>query len=134
MRKIIITTHGCLACELVNTIKVFTHSEDLVPLCIATGDNLTAFKENMYNEIISNSYDEVLILADLLGGTPFNTAAQILHECKGTKKIDIITGVNLPMLLEILIGDKDLEMADLVQSAINAGRSGIKSFLTEFNK
>lgn len=134
MRKVIIATHGCLACELVNTSKVFTDSENLVPLCIAVGDNLVEFKEKMYHEMISNTCEEVLVLVDLSGGTPFNTAARILHEYAGTKRMDIITGVNLPMLLEILIGYKDLPLSDAVQSAIDTGRSGIKSFLTGLNK
>ena len=134
MRKIVITTHGSLAYELVDTSKVFTNSQSIVPLCIAGDDDLAKFKEKMYDEIISNSCEEVLVLADLLGGTPFNTAAQILLEYDGTKKIDIITGVNLPMLLEILIGNKDMPLSDTVQLAVNAGRNGIKSFTEEIKK
>lgn len=134
MQKIIIATHGALAYELINTIKLFTNGDNLVPLCIVSGDNLSEFKEKMYKEIITNPFEEVLILTDLLGGTPFNTAAQIILEYGGTKKIDIITGVNVPMLLEILVGNKDLPMTDSVNSVIDAGRNGIKNFQAEFSK
>lgn len=134
MRKIIIASHGKLALELVNTSRMFTDYEGLVALGIETGDDLQKFKEKMNVEIFEEPYEEVLLLVDLLGGTPFNTAIQIVHGYKGEKKIEILTGANLPMLLEVLLAPEEALMNELKKTAIEAGRQGIKDFFYEMSK
>jgi mannose/fructose/sorbose-specific phosphotransferase system IIA component len=134
LRKIIVASHGSLAQELINTSRMFTDYEDLTALGIETGDDLQKFKEKMYAEIFEKPYEEVLLLVDLLGGTPFNTAVQIVHGYTGNKKIEILTGANLPMLLEVLLTPKETSMNELKKVAAEAGRQGIKDFFYEMNK
>lgn len=134
MRKIIVASHGKLARELVNTSRMFTDYEGLVALGIETGDDLQKFKEKMNAEIFEEPYEEVLLLVDLLGGTPFNTAIQIVHGYKREKKIEILTGANLPMLLEVLLAPEETGMSELKKAAVETGRQGIKDFFYEMSK
>ena len=62
----------------------------------------------------------VIILTDMFGGTPSNISLSLLQP----GKVDVLTGVNLPMLLRIL-GMRDQELTQLAQNAKNAGIQGI---------
>ena len=64
--------------------------------------------------------DGVIILTDMFGGTPSNISLSLLQP----GKVDVLTGVNLPMLLRIL-GMRDQELSQLAQNAKNAAIQGI---------
>lgn len=64
--------------------------------------------------------DGVIILTDMFGGTPSNISLSLLQP----GKVDVLTGVNLPMLLRIL-GMRDQELPQLAQNAKNAAIQGI---------
>jgi PTS system mannose-specific IIA component len=66
------------------------------------------------------SGDGVIILTDMFGGTPSNISLSLLQP----GKVDVLTGVNLPMLLRIL-GMRDQELSELAQNAKNAAIQGI---------
>ena len=62
----------------------------------------------------------MIILTDMFGGTPSNISLSLLQE----GKVDVLTGVNLPMLLRIL-GMREQDLAQLALEAKNAGIQGI---------
>ncbi|WP_375141960.1 PTS mannose transporter subunit IIAB [Arsenophonus apicola] len=69
----------------------------------------------------------VLFLVDMWGGSPFNAASRII-ESKDKDKYDIVTGVNVPMLVATLLSrDDDPTFSELVTTAIETGRSEIKA-------
>jgi PTS system mannose-specific IIA component len=63
--------------------------------------------------------DGVLILCDLFGGSPSNTAASLVAE-----GAEVVAGVNLPMLLEVL-GRRDLLVDELAALARASGQAGV---------
>jgi mannose/fructose-specific phosphotransferase system component IIA len=65
---------------------------------------------------------EFLVLMDLFGGSPSTVCAQIMAE---DPRIEIVTGVNLPMLLEVLLGMEALTLKDLARLAREKGKEGI---------
>lgn len=64
----------------------------------------------------------VLILADLLGGTPANVAAS-LAKCSN---VQVVTGINLPMLLEVYMVRQTADLQALTELAIQAGRGAVQ--------
>jgi len=78
---------------------------------------LQALKESVEK---ADHGDGVLILTDMFGGTPTNLSLSLL----GSYKLEVITGVNLPMLLKVL-GKRDMSLQKLAIEAQNAGRQGI---------
>lgn len=65
----------------------------------------------------------VMILTDMFGGTPTNLSLSLL----GTKaNIEVVTGVNLPMLLKVF-ENRSLPLSDLAEMGMDAGRKGIVS-------
>jgi mannose/fructose-specific phosphotransferase system component IIA len=65
---------------------------------------------------------QVLLLTDLLGGTPFNTCVRFFQE----RQIPVLTGLNLPMLLTA-VTERDQELEALVDRLTEAGREGVRS-------
>lgn len=65
----------------------------------------------------------VIIFTDLMGGTPFNVAAQIGHD---KENIRIVSGTNLPMLVDIVMSRKFMDDVDgLVDSVLETGKEQV---------
>lgn len=66
---------------------------------------------------------EILILIDLFGGTPYNVAArQVLND-----RVECITGVNLPMLLELVMVREGATLAELAEMIAQTGADSVKN-------
>lgn len=124
MYKIIIVTHGPLASAFKETLKMFTNEiEDVYPVAL-TEVGVEKFKEKL-NETLSECYEEekgILVLADIFGGTPFNTA---MLEIKAKyPNVQIITGINLPLLIEAtLLRSGDLK--EIIDTLKESAKDGI---------
>jgi len=70
----------------------------------------------------SDQGDGVVVLTDMFGGTPTNLSLSLLN--LGEHRLEVITGVNLPMLLRVL-GSRKLRLEDLAKEAKAAGTQGI---------
>lgn len=73
---------------------------------------------------ILNKGNGVIILTDMFGGTPTNLSLSLMG--KGNSSIEVVTGVNLPMLLKVF-ESRHLELAELADLAMDAGGKGIVS-------
>ncbi len=68
----------------------------------------------------------VIIFTDLMGGTPFNVAAQLGHD---KENIRIVAGTNLPMLVEIVMSRKFMDDLDgLVESVLETGKEQVTKY------
>ena len=104
MIGIIIVTHGNLALELKSAMEhILGVQKNIEIICIGSDDDLDERKNDIKGSIkkIDNN-NGILMLTDMFGGTPSNLAISFLK----TGKIEIISGVNLPMLVK-LIGLRD---------------------------
>jgi PTS system mannose-specific IIA component len=123
MVGVIIVTHCHLAEELIAAAKLVVGEElkQFQPVSIDPSEGSEVIREKILGAI--RKVDEgqgVLILTDMYGGTPSNISLSFLEE----KKIEVITGVNLPMLLK-LATYRDHENMDLGQLA---------SFITDYGQ
>jgi mannose PTS system EIIA component len=124
MIGIIVLTHGNTARELVRVAKVISGP---VESCEAISLSWEAgFDESVriVGEAIErlDTGDGVLILTDLYGGTPSNLAMTFLD--KG--HVEVITGVNLPMLLRLILSRADAGQAEFVDWLVDKARRGIQ--------
>jgi mannose/fructose-specific phosphotransferase system component IIA len=97
--KIIVFTHGFLAESLVHAAQMILGDQpDLEPYAIQPGDDPDALLEAIRVSIVSSNRrgQGVLVLTDMMFGTPFNTMVRLDGQCVFTH----ITGTNLPLLLE----------------------------------
>jgi PTS system mannose-specific IIA component len=68
--------------------------------------------------------DGLLILVDAFGASPFNASARL---AMSRKNIEVITGMNLPMLLELAVQRQGQDLATVAQIALEAGTTGVRT-------
>lgn len=128
MVHLIIAAHGKLALELVNSAQmVYGETDNIHPVIFVPGEGQDTLVEK-YEAIITTLQpsDSVLFLVDLFGGSPYNAAARIVAK---RPQDDIVTGTNLPMLLEVMDASADAKSAtELATVAKEVGYLSVKSF------
>lgn len=124
---IIICMHGKAAEELLKTTEMLIGMQDNVA-CIdfLPGENSETLLEKYHDKARKlDSSNGVIFLVDSWGGSPFNAASRIAVDQSSN---EVITGVNIPMLLETLMSrDDNPKFEDLVEIALKTGREGVKS-------
>jgi PTS system ascorbate-specific IIA component len=68
--------------------------------------------------------EEVLVITDIMGATPSNVASRLVNNFNSLKQIQVITGVNLPMLLRA-ITHRHEPLAQIIEKALQGGQQGI---------
>ncbi len=133
MINLIVATHGKMSEETVNLTKmVLGESEQLDFITFLPGEGPEDLIEKYKNIISKYKSEGTLFLVDLFGGSPYNAACRIVAETENT---DVITGVNVPMLLEVLDAREETnKVSELVETAKNSGINGIKIFSEIFTE
>ncbi|MSO92382.1 MAG: PTS sugar transporter subunit IIA [Rhodospirillales bacterium] len=123
MIGLVLVTHGRLGEEFIGALEhVVGPQRNIAAVCIGPNDDM----EQRRREILENAkkLDEgegVVLLTDMFGGTPSNLAISILEKAN----VEIIAGVNLPMLIKLASVRKTESLAAAVASAQDAGRKYI---------
>lgn len=107
--------------EIINDMTGNVENFDFVN--VYPDENPDKVKEQLNKKIkeMMNKFDNILILTDMFGGTPSNLALSFLEK----DKIEVITGVNLPMILKLKLNEKDYDFKDLVNFIKNYGKRNI---------
>ena len=122
MVGVIICTHGNSAPELLKSAEMICgNQENCQTVSFTEGESLEQLKSEI-SEKISKLKGSAFCLTDLKGGTPFNTLVSLL---KSNPEMEIITGVNIPMLLELFINRNQLRKEKLLSAIIEAGKTGV---------
>ncbi len=125
MISVIIGTHGMFSEEILKSAEmIFGTQENVGSVTFKPGEGVENLVEK-YNNLIGEleSTDGVLFMVDLFGGSPFNAASIIAMK---NDNMEIVAGVNLPMILEVL-GSRDFSsLSELLVIAENSGKEAIK--------
>ncbi|WP_238883115.1 PTS sugar transporter subunit IIA [Clostridium sp. YIM B02551] len=127
MTAVIVATHGKFSEEVVKSSEmIFGKQENVEYVTFVPGEG-TEDLIRKYNEAIEklDTNEGVLFLVDLFGGSPFNAASTLAI---ANEKMDIVTGVNLPMLLEVYGARMMSDFEEVVKAAQNAGKDAVKAF------
>ncbi len=124
MIGMVIVTHGRLADEFVSALEHVVGPQKLVEtVCIGPDDNMETRRQDIVAAVAAADVGQgVIVLTDMFGGTPSNLAISILEEAN----IEVIAGVNLPLLVKLASVRKSSDMATAVAEAHDAGRKYIK--------
>lgn len=129
MIGLIISGHGNFASGLRTSLKLIAGEiVNIEYVDFEEGDSIADLKNKYYNALKNlNSCNSILALSDLAGGSPFKTLVEVKIEID--KAMEVISGTNLPMLLEISMS-KDIidDLNSLCESAITIGKTGILKF------
>src|SRR3954464_5466462 len=123
MIGLVLVTHGRLAAEFVTAMEhVVGPQERIEAICIGPDDDMEAPPRGTAGAIAkAGGGDGVITLTDLFGGTPSNLAISLMK----SEKIEVIAGVNLPMLIRLEGARKAMEVRAAVAAAREAGRKYI---------
>ena len=120
MIGMILVTHGRLAVELRSAMEhVVGAQRNVGTVCIGPDDDM----DNRRAEIEAcikqcDTGDGVVLLTDMFGGTPSNLAIS----CMSRPKVEVLAGINLPMLVKLAKVRDECPLADAVAAAQEAGR------------
>jgi len=120
---LVIVTHGMLAEELRRaTEHVVGAQSQMATVCIGPDDDMEARRDDIRNAVATVSSDKgAILLTDMFGGTPSNLAISLLKD----GAVEVIAGVNLPMLIKLSEARRDMNLKDASQTAQDAGRKYI---------
>jgi PTS system mannose-specific IIA component len=123
MIGIILVTHGRLAEEFVHAMEHVVGRQDAIAtVCIGPNDDMEARRDEIAKAIEEVDQGEgAIVLTDLFGGTPSNLAISLME----TGKVEVIAGINLPMLIRLAGARKCMSVVDAASAARDAGRNYI---------
>ena len=123
MIGVVIVTHGQLANELVAAAEmIIGEIVHITAVSIGWHDDVDAAREEIERAIERvNNNNGVLLMTDMFGGTPTNIAATFL----GIAPVEVVTGVNLPMVIKCATQDQGDTLADLAQRVRDEGKQQI---------
>ena len=123
MIGLVLVTHGRLAEEFVVAMEhVIGKQEHVATICIGPDDDMEARRADIEAAVKQvDTGTGVVLLTDLFGGTPSNLAISLME----TGKVEVIAGINLPMLIRLGGARKTMTVTDAVAAAREAGKKYI---------
>ncbi len=123
MIGMVLVTHGRLAAEFIAALEhVVGPQRNIAAVCIGADDDMERRRQDILSAIAEvDAGKGVVLLTDMFGGTPSNLAISVMDKAR----IEVIAGVNLPLLIK-LAGLRETEtLAAAVAGAQEAGRKYI---------
>ena len=123
MIGLVLVTHGALANEFKSALEHVVGPQEFVEtVAIGPEDDMEERRNDILNGIdAANQGDGVIILTDMFGGTPSNLAISTMQ----SREVEVIAGVNLPMLVKLARVRADKPIREAVKVAQEAGRKYI---------
>ena len=123
MIGLVLVTHGSLATEFVVAMEhVVGPQQQIAPICIGPEDDMELRRADIAAAVARvNDGTGVILLTDLFGGTPSNLAISLLK----AGEIEVIAGINLPMLIRLESARKVMDVRPAVAAAREAGQKYI---------
>ncbi|MDP4084048.1 MAG: PTS sugar transporter subunit IIA [Bacillota bacterium] len=131
-RAIVIMTHGEFGSELIKSVEmIMGPQENVCALALRPGDSVDNLRNKAALIVEKNNEKglETVVMVDLMGGSPGNVALSLLAK----NDLKILTGVNMPMLIELLAFYKnDEDTNTLLETIKQTGMDGIKKLDRSF--
>lgn len=131
MRYLILVSHGTFAPGLHNALGMMAGSdrEDIRSTSLLDGMDVDTFRAN-FAELVQDitPEDEIILTADIIGGSPLTTALDVLTEKGLLGKTLAIGGMNLPLVLTAAFADAETPLDELEQELTGEAKDQIKRF------
>jgi len=123
MIGMVIVTHGGLAQEFQAALEhVHGSQEQMAAISIGPDDDMETRRDDILQAIKDvDTGDGAILLTDMFGGTPSNLAISVMEQAK----VEVIAGVNLPMLIKLASVRGECDLKDAITQAQEAGRKYI---------
>jgi len=123
MIGLVLVTHGRLAVEFRSALEhVVGPQKQIEAVTIGPDDDIERCRQQIIDAVKkADSGDGVAILTDMFGGTPSNLAISVMN----TPNVEVVAGINLPMLVKLAKVRDDVPLTQAVAQAQDAGRKYI---------
>ena len=123
MIGMVLVTHGRLAAEFVAALEhVVGPQTHIRAVCIGADDDMERRRKEILDGVAEvEDGDGVVLLTDMFGGTPSNLAISVMEKAK----VEVVAGINLPMLIKLAGMRENQSLPDAVAAAQEAGRKYI---------
>lgn len=124
MISIVLVSHGDLGAALIRSAEMIMGPvEQVFAVSLLPEEAPESFGAKLAAALAGFEGQDVLVLIDLFGGTPYNVAARLVLD--GNR--ECVTGANLPMLLEVLSAREFSTLEELAATAAQAGQDSVKN-------
>lgn len=134
MKYIVLVSHGMFAPGLHDALGMLAgeNRSDILSTSLKNGMGADEFAEH-FKELISvvKEEDEILLFADLPGGSPLTVSANVLAKEGLLGKTTMIAGMNLPLVLSAAVMKDDMDMDELKEALIPEGKDAIAEFTVQ---
>lgn len=122
MQSLLIMTHGNFGKALLESAELIVGEQKNVgTMSVFLADNVEKLKEEMLEKVnLLDTSAGLIVLTDIVGGTPTNLASSLLT----SEEVVLVSGVNLPVLLEILM-NREAKQSSVIQSIPAAYEQGL---------
>jgi PTS system mannose-specific IIA component len=130
---IVIVTHGTMSEGLLDAARMIVgEQEGIVGVGLLECDDVESLMERVAQAVQQvETGDGTLVLVDVFGASPFNASARL---AMAGGNLEVLTGVSLPMVLELAVQREGQSLQELVELAREAGASGIKTLSETLGK
>ena len=125
MVGLLVVTHGRFSRELIKSIElIIGHQKTVEALTLEEGDDVNKLREEVEKKTEELDQGEgVLVLVDLLGGSPWNVSSI----CTKKEAVECVAGLNMPRLLEAIESRETCALQELKQICMKAAVEGVVS-------
>ncbi|SEO86503.1 PTS sugar transporter subunit IIA [Propionispora vibrioides] len=123
MVQVVLVSHGPLAEALVSSAKMILRCdmEGVHAVCL-TDDGIETFEKRIKAIAEQIQKEEIILLADIKGGSPFNASLSVFRNCK----FKVVTGMNLSVVIEALMNRECLSLNEIADTAMKNGKESIE--------
>ncbi len=123
MIGLVLVTHGQLASQFVAAMEhVVGPQKQVAAICIGPDDDMEQRRRDILDAVAkADTGDGVILLTDMFGGTPSNLAISVMDKAR----VEVIAGVNLPMLIKLASVRETKDLREAVDQAQESGRKYI---------
>ena len=122
MIGLVLVAHAGIAQEILESAEMIMGKiEGVEAVSINPNDQVEGIRDAIETAINKVDHGGVIIMTDMFGGTPSNMSLSFLQE----NRIEVLTGVNLPMMIKFLADRNKFEVAELAEKLKQCGRESI---------
>ena len=122
-RKFLIVSHGALASGFRSALELITGAAGDVIILQAYLEENVPVEEDLARLLQgAGAAEEWVVFTDLLGGSITNQVVRIMADLPGRDAVHIVAGVNLPLVIEVVLGDPETPVATLLNEAVGRAR------------
>lgn len=133
MKYLVMVSHGKFASGLENALSMLSGKrEDVFAVGLEDGKTADEFAQ-LFKTLIEpiTAEDEIILLGDLIGGSPMTTAMNVLEKCGFLSHTTVMGGMNLPLALTTVLMKDTLDKKTLVTQVTEEAKSALRELVIE---